>query len=115
MYVNLVTSLFERACYTRDMGFWEKIFKKSVKESQLLPVLRFFNTLSGQKEDFKPIKNGEVNMYNCGPTVYDFVHIGNLRSFVFVDTLRRTFEYEGFQVKQVMNITDIGHLQSDAD
>ena len=115
MYVNLVISLFERACYTKDMGFWEKIFKKSVKESQLLPALRFFNTLSGQKEDFKPIKNGEVKMYNCGPTVYDFVHIGNLRSFLLADLLKRIFLERGFKVKQVINATDIGHLVSDGD
>jgi len=77
--------------------------------------LRLHNTLTGTLERFEPLQSGAVRMYNCGPTVYDFVHIGNLRSYVFVDTLRRTFEYEGFQVKQVMNITDIGHLQSDAD
>ncbi len=77
--------------------------------------IRFHNTLSGKKEIFKPIKDGEVKMYNCGPTVYDYVHIGNLRSYLFADVLRRTLEYNQFKVTQVINITDIGHLRSDAD
>ena len=77
--------------------------------------LNLYNTLSGAKEEFKPIKAGVVGMYHCGPTVYNFAHIGNLRSYVFADTLRRTLEYAGFRVRQVMNITDIGHLTSDAD
>ena len=59
--------------------------------------------------------SGEVRMYHCGPTVYDYAHIGNLRAYVFADILRRTFEYWDFKVKQVINITDIGHLASDAD
>lgn len=65
------------------------------------------NTLTGKKEEFKPIKEGEVLMYNCGPTVYDYAHIGNFRTFIMGDTLRRMFEYNGYQVNQVMNITDI--------
>ncbi len=73
------------------------------------------NTLSGKKEEFKPLKEGHVSMYNCGPTVYNYAHIGNLRSYVFADTLRRTFEYNKYKVNQVVNITDIGHLSSDAD
>ncbi len=73
------------------------------------------NTKSGKKERFVPIKKGEVSMYNCGPTVYDYVHVGNLRSFIFADLLRRMFEYNKYEVKQVMNITDIGHLVSDGD
>ncbi len=77
--------------------------------------IRLFNTLSKQKEIFKPIKVGEVSMYHCGPTVYDFAHIGNLRSYVFADLLRRTFEYNGYKVNQVINITDMGHLVSNAD
>ena len=78
-------------------------------------MLQLHNTLSGKKEEFNPIKKGFVGMYNCGPTVYDYSHIGNLRSYVFADVLRRTFEYAGFEVKQVINITDVGHLSSDAD
>src|SRR3989338_10171070 len=77
--------------------------------------LLLFNTLSREKEEFAPIQPNEVRMYTCGPTVYDYVHIGNLRSYVFADFLRRTLEYLGYKVKQVMNITDIGHLSSDAD
>ena len=74
-----------------------------------------FNTLTGKKEEFKPIRNGEVGLYACGPTVYNYAHIGNLRSYVFADVLRRTLEYSGYKVKQVMNITDVGHLTSDND
>lgn len=70
-------------------------------------ALRFFNTLSRSVEEFKPLYDQEVHMYHCGPTVYDFAHIGNLRTFIVNDTLRRTFEYAGYKVKQVMNITDI--------
>lgn len=70
--------------------------------------LKLHNTLSGTLEEFRPIKPKEVKMYNCGPTVYDYIHIGNLRSFLLADILRRTFEYSGFEVKQVMNITDVG-------
>jgi len=73
------------------------------------------NTLGNKKEEFKPIKQSEVSMYNCGPTVYNYAHIGNLRSYVFADVLRRMFEYNGYDVKQVINITDIGHLASDSD
>ena len=73
------------------------------------------NTLSNKKEEFKPIKSGVVSMYNCGPTVYNYAHIGNLRSYVFADILRRTFEYNKYDVKQVINVTDIGHLSSDND
>jgi cysteinyl-tRNA synthetase len=77
--------------------------------------IHLHNTLSGQKEVFKPLKAGEVSMYNCGPTVYNYAHIGNLRSYVFADTLRRVFEYNGYKVNQVINVTDIGHLSSDSD
>ncbi|MDQ3077169.1 MAG: cysteine--tRNA ligase [bacterium] len=78
-------------------------------------MLKLTNTLTGEKEEFKSITEGKVGMYNCGPTVYDYVHIGNLRAFVLADTLRRTFEFNGYAVQQVINITDIGHLASDAD
>lgn len=78
-------------------------------------MIRLHNTLSGRTEEFKPNTQGEVQLYHCGPTVYDHVHIGNLRSYVFADTLRRLFEYEGYNVTQVINITDIGHLVTDGD
>lgn len=74
-----------------------------------------YNTLSRQKEEFKPLKKGKVGFYTCGPTVYDYPHIGNFRAYLFEDILRRTLEYNGYKVKQVMNITDVGHLTSDAD
>ncbi|MBM4049958.1 MAG: class I tRNA ligase family protein, partial [Planctomycetes bacterium] len=77
--------------------------------------LKVFNTLTRQKEEFKPLTPGEVRMYNCGPTVYWFAHIGNFRAFVFADVLRRYLEYQGNRVRQIMNITDVGHLTSDAD
>ncbi len=70
-------------------------------------MLTLFNTLSGKKQEFKPIDGKCVKMYSCGPTVYNFAHIGNLRTYVFVDFFRRTLEYLGFQVHHVMNITDI--------
>ncbi|PIY96794.1 MAG: cysteine--tRNA ligase [Candidatus Kerfeldbacteria bacterium CG_4_10_14_0_8_um_filter_42_10] len=75
----------------------------------------FYNTLARKKEGFKPIKKGLVGLYTCGPTVYNYAHIGNLRTYVFEDVLRRTLEYNGLKVKHVMNITDVGHLTSDAD
>lgn len=69
--------------------------------------ISLFNTLTGNKEIFAPLHKGVVSMYHCGPTVYDYAHIGNLRSVIFNDTVRRIFEYMGYEVKQVMNITDI--------
>jgi len=78
-------------------------------------VLKLYNTLTRRKEIFEPINNGRVTMYNCGPTVYWYQHIGNLKAYLFADLLRRTLEFEGYTVKQVINITDVGHLTSDAD
>ncbi len=77
--------------------------------------MRLHNTLTRKVEDFKPQKPGEVTLYTCGPTVYNYYHIGNLRNAVFNDTLRRTLEANGYKVKHTMNITDVGHLVSDAD
>ncbi len=70
-------------------------------------LIKLYNTLSRQKEEFKPIKKGEVSMYSCGPTVYDTPHIGNYRTFVMNDIVRRAFEYVGYGMNQVMNITDV--------
>jgi cysteinyl-tRNA synthetase len=78
-------------------------------------MLKVFNTLSRKKEEFKPLRNPEVGIYSCGPTVYWFQHIGNLRTYIFSDILKRVLTYGGFNVKHVMNITDVGHLTSDAD
>ncbi len=70
-------------------------------------MLKFYNTLTRKKGEFKPIKKGKVGIYTCGPTVYNFVHIGNLRAYIFADILRRYLEYKGYKVKHIMNITDI--------
>jgi cysteinyl-tRNA synthetase len=78
-------------------------------------TLFLYNTLSRSKEEFKPIKPGEVGLYTCGPTVYNFAHIGNLRTYIFEDILRRVLVYNGYRVKHVMNITDVGHLTGDRD
>ncbi|MBU0671012.1 MAG: cysteine--tRNA ligase [Patescibacteria group bacterium] len=77
--------------------------------------LKLYNTLSRKKKYFKEIKDMEVGLYTCGPTVYNFAHIGNLRTYIFEDILRRVLQYNGYKVNQVMNITDVGHLTSDAD
>ncbi len=78
-------------------------------------ALKLYNTLTRQKEDFVPIKPPHVGMYTCGPTVYNYAHLGNLRAYVFEDLLKKTLIYNGYKVKHVMNITDVGHLTSDAD
>jgi len=78
-------------------------------------TLKLYNSLTRKEENFKPIKSGNVGMYSCGPTVYSYQHIGNLRTYVFADILKRVLMYNEFKVNQVMNITDVGHLTSDAD
>ncbi len=77
--------------------------------------LYLYNTLTRKKEEFKPIKKGEVGLYTCGPTVYNYAHIGNLRTYIFEDILKRVLLYNGYKVKHVMNITDVGHLTGDRD
>ena len=69
--------------------------------------MKLYNSMTRQKEEFVPIKPGEVSMYSCGPTVYNFFHIGNARPFVVFDTLRRYLEYRGYNVKFVQNFTDV--------
>jgi len=78
-------------------------------------VLKLYNTLTRKKEIFKPIKKNEVRMYTCGPTVYWYQHIGNLKAYIFADILKKTFEFNNYKVKHVINVTDVGHLTSDAD
>lgn len=78
-------------------------------------TLNLFDTMKRQIISFNAIKNGEVSLYACGPTVYDYAHIGNLRTYLFVDTLKRVFTLNDYQVNHVMNITDVGHLVSDGD
>ncbi|HBA36473.1 TPA: cysteine--tRNA ligase [Candidatus Falkowbacteria bacterium] len=77
--------------------------------------LFLYNTLSRRKEEFKPIKAGAVGLYTCGPTVYNYAHLGNLRSYLFEDFLVRILQYNGYAVRRVMNITDVGHLTGDRD
>lgn len=77
--------------------------------------LKIYNTLSHSEEEFIPWNNDVVNMYTCGPTVYHYAHIGNLRTYIMEDILERTLRYLGYNVKRCMNITDVGHLSSDSD
>jgi cysteinyl-tRNA synthetase len=77
--------------------------------------LKLFNSLTRQLEAFQPVHLGEARVYTCGPTVYNFQHIGNMRAYVFADTLGRTLSFKGYQLRHVINITDVGHLTSDAD
>ncbi len=77
--------------------------------------LRLFDTYTRSLRDFDPLRPPEVGIYCCGPTVYDYAHVGNLRTYIFEDILRRVLEFNGYRVKHVMNITDVGHLTSDAD
>ena len=78
--------------------------------------MKLYNTLTRKKDDFKTLDGSDtVRMYSCGPTVYNYAHIGNLRTYVFMDLLRRALRYEGYNVKGVMNITDVGHLTDDGD
>ena len=78
-------------------------------------MLKLYNTLTKKQEEFQPIKKGSVGFYACGPTVYNFVHIGNLRTYILSDVLRRTLGFLGYKVNFVMNITDVGHLTGDVD
>lgn len=77
--------------------------------------MKFYNTLTRKKEEFTPLNNKTVTMYSCGPTVYSYAHIGNLRTYIFMDLIRRALRYENYKIKGVMNITDVGHLLSDSD
>src|SRR5512147_2723857 len=78
-------------------------------------MLTLFNTLARKKEPFKPLHDKAVGLYTCGPTVYNFAHLGNLRTYIFEDILKRVLKYNGYKVKHVMNITDVGHLTGDRD
>lgn len=78
-------------------------------------MLKVYNTLTRRKEEFVPLNDKVVTMYSCGPTVYSYAHIGNMRAYLFMDSVRRTLKYNGYKLKGVMNITDVGHLLSDGD
>ncbi|UAB77707.1 cysteine--tRNA ligase [Erythrobacter sp. SCSIO 43205] len=77
--------------------------------------LKLFNSLTREIEPFVPVHQGEARVYSCGPTVYNYQHIGNMRAYIFADTLGRTLQYKGYKLTHVINITDVGHLTSDAD
>src|SRR5678815_421075 len=78
--------------------------------------LHLYDNFTRTLRTFEPLKpHGEVGLYTCGPTVYDYQHIGNYRTFLFEDLLKRTLEWNGYRVRHVMNVTDVGHLISDAD
>ncbi|MEK6897982.1 MAG: class I tRNA ligase family protein, partial [Nanoarchaeota archaeon] len=80
-----------------------------------MSALKLYNTLTRKKETFKPINKNFVGIYSCGPTVYWYQHIGNLRTYIFSDILKRVLIYNNYKVKHVINVTDVGHLTSDAD
>lgn len=77
--------------------------------------ITLYNTLSKKKEEFQPIRRNEAGVYTCGPTVYNYAHIGNLRTYIFEDLLVRALKYDGYRLKRVMNVTDVGHLTGDMD
>jgi cysteinyl-tRNA synthetase len=106
-------SLNTKTGYKRILMNLFSIFKSGKTESTPHKPIHLHNTLSLEKEIFESRKPDEVRMYDCGPTVYDTQHIGNLRPYVFADILRRTLEYNNYKVKQVINITDVGHLTGD--
>ena len=78
-------------------------------------TLQLYDTYSRDVREFIPLHPPQVGLYTCGPTVYDYAHIGNLRTYIFEDLLAATLEFNGYPLKHVMNITDVGHLTSDAD
>ena len=78
-------------------------------------MIKLYNTLGRKKEVFEPLKAMHVGIYTCGPTVYWYQHIGNLRTYIFSDILKRVLLYNNYKVKHVINVTDVGHLTSDAD
>ena len=78
-------------------------------------MIKVFNTLGKKKQVLKPIKDKQITLYSCGPTVYDFIHIGNARTFLAFDVIARYLRYRGYKVKHTQNITDVGHLTEDED
>jgi cysteinyl-tRNA synthetase len=92
------------------INMFSKLFKKTENKTIFL-----YNTLSRTKEEFRSIKKGYVGMYTCGPTVYGYPHLGNLRTYVFEDVLKRVLQKNGYKVNHIMNITDVGHLTNDRD
>lgn len=95
------------------MPVWYKADRIAIVDISM--SIKLYNSLTKKKQTFKPADKNKVGLYTCGPTVYNYAHIGNLRSYVFADILRRALEFSGLKVKHVMNITDVGHLTDDAD
>jgi cysteinyl-tRNA synthetase len=96
-------------------GFFTKRIESNPRGKKGFMKLYLYNSLKRKKEEFKPIKPGKVGLYTCGPTVYNYAHIGNLRTYIFEDILKRVLVYNEYVVKHVMNITDVGHLTGDRD
>jgi cysteinyl-tRNA synthetase len=92
-----------------------RLFSRSPQPGTATPHVQLFNTLTGSRELFTPLSPPTVTIYTCGPTVYDFAHIGNLRSYVFADILKRTLLHVGYDVQHTINLTDFGHLSDDGD
>lgn len=91
-------------------------YKKQILEREINYLkVKLYNTLTKQKEEFIPLEGNTARIYTCGPTVYSYAHIGNFRAYIFMDTLRRVLKFNGYNLKHVLNITDVGHLESDAD
>ena len=90
------------------------MFEFLKRKKEYLPIY-FYNTMGRKKELFEPIKAGKVGLYTCGPTVYSYPHLGNLRTYIFEDVLKRVLIKNHYDVKHVMNITDVGHLTNDRD
>ncbi len=78
-------------------------------------MIKLYNTLGRKKQNLKPLKKNKVGIYTCGPTVYNYAHIGNLRSYIFADVLKKVLQYNNYKIKHIINVTDVGHLTSDAD
>ena len=100
---------------TNPIGRRPNLFPSLPIHSEPAMNIKFYNTLTNSTEDFAPIDSNAVRMYSCGPTVYDFAHIGNFRSFLFADVIRRSLEFFGHNVHHVMNITDVGHMTDDSN
>lgn len=112
--IVLFFSLFK---HTTDLYTFCQLDNLLVYLVKIIPDIKFmlklYNTYSNEKEDFQPLNPGKVSMYTCGPTVYDYIHIGNIRAYVMADILRRHLEESGFEVRMIKNITDVGHLTED--
>src|SRR4051812_14802268 len=108
-------ALLRTAPYTWGMRTTESSVESTFSSSPDEVPVRLYSSMTRRIETFEPRNEGSVRIYTCGPTVYNFAHIGNMRAYFFADTLRRTLQWKGFDVLHVVNITDVGHLTSDAD